>query len=303
MSYTYTSETEGMLTVFFDGQVTMHKAGTATVTVSTTGTANAGAAEASYTVTVLKADAGLTLAEQTFSYTGSAITGYQTATVTDAGNGAVAVDTEKITYQFFADETCSQSIDVPRAAGTYYLKATLADDPNYQNDTGHGQGHHPPERCAGGLRRFLQRGIRRRAHDLHDLFEDVTVTGINGAVDYKVTFATTESNTAPETGWADSLSVQHVADSTSATRYYWCKVEADNYQPVIKQIWVSITPKNIALEPEVTREKTYDGNADAAVSVAETIAGAGGEQIAVTAAASYDNKNAGETKPSPSPTP
>lgn len=277
MSYSYSSETDGMLTVGSDGTVTMHKAGTATVTVSTPGTANAGSASVEYTVTVNKADAQLALAEQQFDYTGQAITDYTNASVTNAGNGAEAVDTSKITYTFFSDNNGQpgEQIGTPVNAGTYWLQAALSGDPNYADATvsakvtvRRSEGMNVPSVS-------YSKEYDGAEHDLAALFADIDVTGENSEnIKYSVSFIATESASEPseDDAWQTRLTVQNVADSTDTNRYYWYKVvdTAGNYSTVIGQIPVTITPKPLTIDKTVTPRKTYDGTSEAQVTIGES---------------------------------
>lgn len=277
MSYSYVSETDGMLTVGSDGTVTMHKAGTATVTVSTPGTANAGRASAEYTVTVNKADAQLTLAEQQFDYTGQAITDYANASVTNADNGAEPVDTGKITYTFFSDNSGQpgEQIGTPVNAGTYWLQAALSGDPNYADATvsakvtvTRSEGMNVPSVS-------YSKEYDGAEHDLAALFADIDVTGEDSEnINYSVSFIATDSENKPseDAAWQTSLMVQNVADSSNANQYYWYKVvdNAGNYSTVIGQIPVTITPKPLTIDKTVTPRKTYDGTSEAQVTIGES---------------------------------
>ena len=101
-------------------------AGTATVTV--TGKGNyTGTKSASFKIN--KAASTVSLADQTLAYTGE--TRAYSGKVTKSGSGG------RVTYAYYSDAACTKSVTAAnvKAAGTYYVRATLDADANYNAAT------------------------------------------------------------------------------------------------------------------------------------------------------------------------
>ena len=285
-------------------QVTLNRAGTTTVTVSTQGTANADAATTSYTVVVNKANANLTLEAQKIEYTGYAITGYEKAGHTDAGNGAVGVDTT-ITYTFYYDQDGKKGgkfDGVPTDVGTYWLEAALVGDRNYTDATVDATVTITPNSSGLTVAPVKYEGIYDGSgYDLEDLFGEDTVTGLGGErVEYDVKFITTVTDAKPGTDadWTASLTVKDVADSTGENLYYWYKVTptSGNYAVKIEQIPVDISPATLTLSSDLggTLTKEYDGKDSFGGTVTVgTSTGVCGDDAEITATAAYADKNVG----------
>ena len=101
-------------------------AGTATVVVTGKGK-YAGVAKATFKIA--KAQSSISLANASATYTGKAIA--YPGKVTKSGS------TGKVTYAYFSDKACTKSVKAAlvKNAGTYYVKATLAADANYEKAT------------------------------------------------------------------------------------------------------------------------------------------------------------------------
>ena len=78
---------------------------------------------------IAKAASKVSLAAQTKTYTGKAIS--YSGKVTKSGSGG------KVTYAYFSDAKCTKAVKASnvKAAGTYYVKATLAADANHKAAT------------------------------------------------------------------------------------------------------------------------------------------------------------------------
>ena len=285
-------------------QVTLNRAGTTTVTVSTQGTANADAATTSYTVVVNKANANLTLEAQKIEYTGYAITGYEKAGHTDAGNGAVGVDTT-ITYTFYYDQDGKKGgkfDGVPTDVGTYWLEAALVGDRNYTDATVDATVTITPNSSGLNVAEVkYEETYDGSGYDLEDLFGEDTVTGLGGEqVEYDVEFITTVTDAKPDTDadWEANLTVKDVADSTGENLYYWYKVTptSGNYAVKIEQIPVDISPATLTLSSDLggTLTKEYDGKDSFGGTVTVgTSTGVCGDDAEITATAAYADKNVG----------
>lgn len=81
-------------------------------------------AEASFAITM--ATPTISLADKTMDYNGSPAA--LQATVTLLGDDT---NTAETTYNYYSDQACSSSIDVPTIPGEYYAKATIAEQDNY----------------------------------------------------------------------------------------------------------------------------------------------------------------------------
>ncbi len=91
--------------------------------------ANHNGASATAKLTVAKAASSISLAAQTKNYTGKALA--YTGKVTKSGSAG------KVTYAYYSDAKCTKSVKAAnvKAAGTYYVKATLAADANHKAAT------------------------------------------------------------------------------------------------------------------------------------------------------------------------
>ena len=293
-----------VVTVENNGTVTLLRAGTATVTVKAAQTANVGEASVSYKLVINKADPDLTLTEQSFGYTGSAITGYKNAQVTNADNSAAPVDTSKITYAFFQDDNGKPGDpmgDAPSQVGTYWLTASLTGDPNYADDT-------------------VTAKVTITAQDLmvditgytgtydggsHDAATITSVTGTGTISSYKAYFAVTSTDTAPDapsSEWKDSLQVQvqDVADSSGSAMYYWYKVEVDNHNPAIGSFTVKISPKELTVsDVPGAFVKEYSGNSTVTTDLRGIAVASGIDSEPITVSdtsGSYADEDVGENK-------
>lgn len=299
-----------------NGAVTIKGAGTATITVKAAadGSGNYGAAEETYTLTVNKATPTIDVSEYTNSkfetpYTGSAITDYEKAELTGAGNGAEA-PTGTLVYTFYTDEACEEKLDngsetdnnVPIAVGTYYLKITYGGDDNYNAAEEKIITVNVTKAEVGDVTVTDYRATYDgESHSLNA--QKITVAGFESG--YTIQYIKTTDGTTPtaETeGWVDDITVKNVSDSTSDTTKYWYMVTINggNYAPKIGEIQVTITPVELTVNnvPD-SFTKPYDG--DIAVEnlpeITVTATGVENETISVTAATgTYKDKNAGEDK-------
>ena len=134
---TYSSSDKKVATVDAEGKVTIKGAGTAKITAKSAKTTNYDAGTATFTVTVKKAASTIKLKAKTATYTGKAI---KVAAATKTGSKG------KVTYTYYTDSACktkttkakngaSSTGAAPVKAGTYYVKATVAADANYNAKT------------------------------------------------------------------------------------------------------------------------------------------------------------------------
>ncbi len=126
---TYRSSDALVAKVSATGVVTPVKVGTCKVTVSAAATPNYKAVSKTITVTVTKGDSTVKLAAQTKTYTGNALTYSGAVTRTGSTGG--------ITYKYYSDSACTKAVAAAnvKAAGTYYVKATVAADANHKSAT------------------------------------------------------------------------------------------------------------------------------------------------------------------------
>jgi len=110
-------------TVAYENNV---KTGTAKVTVTGKG-AYIGTKTKSFTIA--KAASSIKLAAQTKTYTGKALA--YTGKVSKTGSSG------KVTYAYYSDKSCKKAVKAAnvKAAGVYYVKATVAADDNYKKAT------------------------------------------------------------------------------------------------------------------------------------------------------------------------
>lgn len=265
------------------GQVTLLRAGSATITVKAAGSANYQEATASYTITVGKGTPTVEVqmpeggsADNTYSYTGKELS--FTAAVTGASNGAVAPTTdEKVTYNFYSDDSGQKGGKIdsqPTGIGTYWVEAVYDGDDNYN-----------PETSAPVKFTISPAALEVEATgytgtydgDEHDPVAPITVTGVNGVISsgYTISYAkkTDGQTDAPEAtsdAWKTDTQVKDVADSGD----YWFKVvikNDDSYNAYIGSVTVDIDPKQLTVTKTVKPTKEYDGTADADVEL-DTIA-------------------------------
>ncbi|MBR3158107.1 MAG: hypothetical protein IKF14_03280, partial [Atopobiaceae bacterium] len=76
---------------------------------------------------IAKAPSSVSIAAQTKTYTGKTIA--YSGKVTKSGSSG------KVTYRYYRDKACKKAVTAPKAAGTYWVKATLAADANYATKT------------------------------------------------------------------------------------------------------------------------------------------------------------------------
>ena len=101
------------------------------ITAKAAGNANykTGSKTVTATIEVTQATSSIALAAQSKTYTGKALS--YTGKVTKSGS------TGKVTYKYYSDSACTKEVKAAnvKAAGTYYVKATLAADKNYKKAT------------------------------------------------------------------------------------------------------------------------------------------------------------------------
>lgn len=284
------------------GQVTLLRAGRATITVTAAGSANYGEATATYTITVDKGTPTVEVqmpegdVDNTYSYTGEALT--FSATVTGAGNGAVAPTTDqKVTYKFYKDsdgEKGDALANQPTGIGTYWVEAVYEGDDNYNEATSNAE-KFTISPAALEVEANGYTGIYNGQP--HDPVESIQVTGVDGVISpekYTISYAKKTSDQPPEAdgNWSSTLQVKDVAHSGD----YWIKVVIDgddsSYAPYVGKdpITVTVNPKPLQIEKDVTARKPYDGKKEATVDFKTINTGVDGEEISVTnTRAEYDS--------------
>ena len=290
------------------GEVTLLRAGRATITVTAEGSANYQAATASYTITVGKGTPTVEVqmpedgsADNTYPYTGKELS--FTATVTGAGNGAVDPTTDKrVTYNFYSDNSGQKGNKIdsqPTKIGTYWVEAVYAGDDNYNPKTSE-----PVQFTISPAALKVEATGYSRTYDggEHDP-ASITVTGVNGTPftedDYTVSYIEKGSDGEEKPGvddpnWDSTLQVKDVADSGD----YWIKVVIDgddsSYAPYVGEepITVTISPRPLEIERKVTARKPYDGKKEATVEFKTINTGVDGETVKVTdTRAEYNSPN------------
>ncbi len=291
------------------GEVTLLRAGRATITVTAAGSANYGEATASYTITVGKGTPEVAVqmptggsADNTYSYTGEALT--FNATVTGASNGAVAPTTDrKVTYNFYSDNSGQKGdalANQPTGIGTYWVEAVYEGDDNYNGLTSTAEKFTISPAALN---------VTATGYDAiyngqkYYPVKSITVTGVNGVISsgYTISYAkkTDGQTDAPEAtsdAWKTDTQVKDVADSGD----YWFKVvidEDDSYNAYIGSVKVTIDPKQLTVTKTVKPTKEYDGTADATKNVEINSIDTGIEGEKVTAdlvSAVYNSPNANE---------
>jgi predicted nucleic acid-binding Zn-ribbon protein len=121
----YASSKPGVATIDAAGTVAIVGAGKTTITVTAAETDNYQRTSAKVALTVNKLASSIKLQAQSKPYTGKA-QAYSGKVTKKGSNGAV-------TYKYFSDAKCTKGVAASKvkAAGTYYVKATLAADGTY----------------------------------------------------------------------------------------------------------------------------------------------------------------------------
>ena len=314
---TYESSDPDTASVDGNGEVTLHKAtGTTPVTITVKAEAddsgNYGEATATYTLTVNKATPTIDVSKYTESkfetgYTGNPIEGYDKATLTGAGNGAVE-PTGDLVYTFYKDTDCKSKVEdgggtdsnVPIAVGTYYLKITYGGDDNYNAAKEKIITVSVTEAEVGNV----------TVEDYEAVYngEDNSLSGSVSAVvgfkedEYTVKYAQSATQPAADANvWKDDITVKNVSDSTGAKdpgNHYWYMVTINggNYAPKIGEIQVAITPAELTVNnvPD-SFTKPYDST-DTVTEEPDsiTVTGVGEDKITVSdPAGKYETEDAG----------
>lgn len=262
------------------GEVTLLRAGSATITVTAEGSANYQEATATYTITVGKGTPEVAVqmpesggAGNTYPYTGKELS--FTAAVTGAGNGAVAPTTdEKVTYNFYSDDSGQKGGKIdsqPTKIGTYWVEAVYEGDGNYNPKTSE------PVQFT-----ISPAALKVEATGYDEIYNGqphdpaaITVKGVDGTPfeedDYTVSYIKKSSDDEQEpsvgANWNPGLKVKDVADSGD----YWIKVvingDDSSYDPYIGSVKVTIDPKQLTVTKTVKPTKEYDGTTDAKQNV------------------------------------
>ncbi len=123
----YSSSEPGVAEISPDGTVTLKQLGKTQITVTSEETNNFAGASASMWLTVDKAKSTITLKSRTATYTGKTVS-IAAATV-DGSSG-------KVSYLYYSDKGCTKRLgSAPKNAGTYYVRAKVAEDESYQSAT------------------------------------------------------------------------------------------------------------------------------------------------------------------------
>ncbi|MCU7651536.1 leucine-rich repeat protein [Acutalibacter sp. LFL-21] len=281
------------------GQVTLLRAGSATITVTAAGSANYGEATATYTITVDKGTPEIQAGDKEILYDGQQLVESDYRATVSGVEGAV-VPSESLSYQFYQTKEAATEggtegkIDAPSAVGDYWLRVSYPEDANYL------PAHKVVKVTITNAALFVTPDPYAKEYDgAPHPPATFTVTGVGGATletdDYTVYFVKKEgqyADTAPDAKaegvWDTALTVQDVADSGQ----FWYKIEADSYDPYVGEepITVTISPKPLQIEKEVTARKPYDGTKEAIVNIGEPKTGVDGEEINVTDThAEYDS--------------
>lgn len=282
------------------GQVTLLRAGSATITVTAAGSANYQEATATYTITVGKGTPEIQAGDKKIPYDGKQLekSDYQ-ATVSGV-EGAVAPSGE-LSYQFYQTKEAANEggtegkIEAPSAVGDYWLRVSYPGDANYL----------PAHKVVKVT--ITNADLLVTPHPYNKEYDGIghapatfTVTGVGGAAlgtdDYKVYFAKKEGayeDKAPGAeadAWSDVLTVQDVADSGQ----FWYKIVADSYDPYVGEepITATVNPKPLEIERKVTARKPYNGTKEATVEFKTINTGVDGETVKVTdTRAEYNSPN------------
>lgn len=281
------------------GQVTLLRAGSATITVTAAGSANYGEATATYTITVDKGTPKIQAEDKKIAYDGQQLveSDYQ-ATV--SGVKEAVAPSGGLSYQFYQTEEAAteggedNKIEAPSAVGDYWLRVSYPGDVNYL------PAHRVVKVTITNADLFVTPHPYAKEYDgIGHAPATFTVTGVGdvtlSADEYTVYFVKKEGqyvDTAPEAEaegvWNNQLTVQDVANSGQ----FWYKIVADSYDPYVGEepITVTISPKPLEIERKVTARKPYDGTKKAIVNIGELETGVTGEEINVTnIRAEYDS--------------
>ena len=281
------------------GEVTLLRAGRATITVTAAGSANYGEATASYTITVGKGTPKIQAEDKKIAYDGQQLveSDYQ-ATV--SGVKEAVAPSGGLSYQFYQTEEAAteggedNKIEAPSAVGDYWLRVSYPGDVNYL------PAHRVVKVTITNADLFVTPHPYAKEYDgIGHAPATFTVTGVGdvtlSADEYTVYFVKKEGqyvDTAPEAEaegvWNNQLTVQDVANSGQ----FWYKIVADSYDPYVGEepITVTISPKPLEIERKVTARKPYDGTKKAIVNIGELETGVTGEEINVTnIRAEYDS--------------
>ena len=308
---TYKSSDSDTASVDENGQVTLKKATakgeSVTITVTAAGSANYQAATATYTITVGKGTPEVAVqmptggsADNTYSYTGEALT--FNATVTGASNGAVAPTTDrKVTYNFYSDNSGQKGdalANQPTGIGTYWVEAVYEGDDNYNGLTSTAE-----KFTISPAALEVEATGYSHTYDGQKYYPvaSIKVTGVGEKTftkdDYTISYAKKTDDQPPEADdeWRADLQVKDVADSGD----YWFKVvidEDDSYNAYIGSVKVTIDPRQLTVTKKVIPTKVYDGTVDATKNVTfQSInTGVDGEKINVTGThAEYNSAEVG----------
>lgn len=279
------------------GEVTLLRAGSATITVTAAGSANYQAATATYTITVDKGTPEVAVqmpggsADNTYPYTGKELS--FTAAVTGAPDAVEPVKEEKVSFKFYQDNNGSVgeeiSGDQPTGIGTYWVEAVYAGDDNYNDETSE-----PVQFTISPAALEVEATGYTGTYDgdEHDPVASIQVTGVGEKTfaegNYTVSYIKkgSDGEAKPDVdnpNWNPGLKVKDVADSGD----YWIKVvinDNDSYDPYINSVNVDIDPRQLTVTKKVIPTKVYDGTVDATKNVTfQSInTGVDGEKINVT---------------------
>lgn len=288
------------------GEVTLLRAGSATITVTAEGSANYQEATATYTITVGKGTPEVAVqmptggsADHTYPYTGKELS--FTAAVTGAPDAVEPVKEEKVSFKFYQDNNGSVgeeiSGDPPTKIGTYWVEAVYEGDGNYNPKTSE------PVQFT-----ISPAALKVEATGYDEIYNGqphdpaaITVKGVDGTPfeedNYTVSYIEKGSDEeqrpdAEDKRWDTSVQVKDVADSGD----YWFKVvikNDDSYNAYIGSVTVDIDPKQLTVTKTVKPTKEYDGTADADVQFDTIATEIPGESVtADSVSAVYDSPNA-----------
>lgn len=263
------------------GQVTLLRAGSATITVTAAGSANYQKATATYTITVGKGTPQVAVLmpeggeDYTYSYTGKELS--FDATVTGAPDAVEPVKEEKVSFKFYQDNSGSKDAEIsggqPTEIGTYWVEAVYEGDGNYNGRTS------APVKFTispAALEVEATGYTGTYDGDEHDPVASIQVTGVGEKTfaegNYTVSYIKKGSDEKEKPGvndpkWAPDLKVKDVAHSGD----YWIKVvingDDSSYDPYIGSVKVTIDPKQLTVTKTVKPTKEYDGTTDAKQNV------------------------------------
>ena len=281
------------------GQVTLLRAGSATITVTAEGSANYQKATATYTITVGKGTPEIQAEDKKIAYDGQQLVESDYRATVSGVKEAVA-PSGGLSYQFYQTEEAAteggedNKIEAPSAVGDYWLRVSYPGDVNYL------PAHRVVKVTITNADLFVTPHPYAKEYDgIGHAPATFTVTGVGdvtlSADEYTVYFVKKEGqyvDTAPEAEaegvWNNQLTVQDVANSGQ----FWYKIVADSYDPYVGEepITVTISPKPLEIERKVTARKPYDGTKKAIVNIGELETGVTGEEINVTnIRAEYDS--------------